>query len=444
MKGIRHALAAALIILALGLCASVVSEGLAVSTEPGLFRVGFDLPGENFAVVRYATDRESGWFTLYSEDGRFAGASPLLCSYDPCRLTVRLERVDGRSVEQAKADYPGTPRPEGTALDFTGDRKGVRDLTLTPAEGGIAYSFTAPGHGFVWLQFRSTRQTGEVLLYPDGDYAYSGVLTLPHVYNAGNVYVTLRSGKNGTVLASGQTTKGYALRAKETEPAAGGRLNGVVVCVDPGHQNAPGGQREPLGPGLEGYSTTGGMAEGVRTNRRESIVMLECGYALRDELLRQGATVVMTREIEEKRYLNRERADIANEAGAHVMLRLHGDLNSNAGYRGFSFYHPVHSDYAKAVADRETYDGYGRILLEALAARAAYGSGVRLRLQGTDSYVGNNWAKMPCFLIELGFMSNGTDDVLLSTPEYQQWLAEGLAEGVYELAVARGVIAPRE
>ena len=47
---------------------------------------------------------------------------------------------------------------------------------------------------------------------------------------------------------------------------------------------------------------------------------------------------------------------------------------------------------------------------------------------------------MICFLIEMGFMSNVQDEHLLSQPVYQQWLAEGMAQGVYEIALFRGLV----
>ena len=47
-----------------------------------------------------------------------------------------------------------------------------------------------------------------------------------------------------------------------------------------------------------------------------------------------------------------------------------------------------------------------------------------------DQFVGNNWAKMPVFLIETGFMSAPANDILLAHPVYQQRVALGLAKGV--------------
>ena len=57
-----------------------------------------------------------------------------------------------------------------------------------------------------------------------------------------------------------------------------------------------------------------------------------------------------------------------------------------------------------------------------------------------DDFIGNNWAKMICFLIELGYMSNPEEDYLLSHPVHQQRLAEGMAQGVYEIALFRGLV----
>ncbi len=444
MKHWISALIVSLLVLLLGTTAACADD-LQVETAPGKFTVDFTMADSHFAVVRFSTQDETGWFTLYSEDGHFSGEGTLQCSYQPCKLTVKTQNIELKDRDKVRVDYPGTPMPEGQALPFAEKRRGVRDLVLTPVDGGVAYHFTAEGHGSVTLKYRTVRETGSVILYPDEAYVYDGVLSLPYTYNQSNVYITLVSGKNRTKLAEEKTTRGYTLEQKVFEPAQDGRLKGVVICVDAGHQNVPGGHAEPLGPGLSGMgSTIGGMAEGTVTNRRESIVMLECAYILRDELLRQGATVIMTRETEAIRISNLDRVGAANDGGAHIMFRLHGDLNSDPKLRGFSVIYPFHSSYAQEVADHETYGQYATLIRDALAEKAAEGRGVHPRISTSDSYVGNNWAKMPCFLVELGFMSNVQDDVLLSIPEHQQQLAEALAEGSYRLAIELGVLQPEQ
>ena len=58
----------------------------------------------------------------------------------------------------------------------------------------------------------------------------------------------------------------------------------------------------------------------------------------------------------------------------------------------------------------------------------------------SDNYVGNNWAKMPVFLVEMGYMSTPAEDRLMSHPVWQKWLCEGMAEGVYGIAKLRGLV----
>ena len=57
-----------------------------------------------------------------------------------------------------------------------------------------------------------------------------------------------------------------------------------------------------------------------------------------------------------------------------------------------------------------------------------------------NSYVANNWATMPTFLVELGYMSNKDDDVMLSTEEYQEKVIRGMVNGLVEVARLRGLI----
>ena len=158
---------------------------------------------------------------------------------------------------------------------------------------------------------------------------------------------------------------------------------------------------------------------------------------LRDALLAEGASVVMTRETQDTYVSNIRRAEIAAEAGADFFLRLHCDSRENTSAQGIGIFCPYGSDYAKAIADREGWQAMGEILLAAMQKASGQAKGA---VTTTNQYVGNNWAAMPSFLIEMGYMSNPVEDVLLSSPQYQQKLVEGMVEGIYELAVKRGLL----
>ena len=49
-----------------------------------------------------------------------------------------------------------------------------------------------------------------------------------------------------------------------------------------------------------------------------------------------------------------------------------------------------------------------------------------------DGYMSLNWSTTPSILLELGYMSNPEEDVLLGKPEYQALLAESIAQGLVE------------
>ena len=49
-----------------------------------------------------------------------------------------------------------------------------------------------------------------------------------------------------------------------------------------------------------------------------------------------------------------------------------------------------------------------------------------------NDLTGNNWATMPVTLIEVGFMTNPTEDRLLNKKSYRKKLAKGIVTGIDE------------
>ncbi|MBO4378681.1 MAG: N-acetylmuramoyl-L-alanine amidase, partial [Clostridia bacterium] len=210
------------------------------------------------------------------------------------------------------------------------------------------------------------------------------------------------------------------------------------VCIDPGHQAKTQVETVQLAPNMNKTATTTvGMAKGVVTSRRESIVVLEIAMKLRNVLLAEGAEVLMTRETQDQFVGMLERAEIPNEWGADFVLRLHCNNRSNASIQGIHIFCPYASEYAAQVADVDTYREMGFMLLHAMEAVTG-ASGGKCTLN--DTYVGNNWSKMPSFLVEMGYMSNKEEDLLMANEPYQKKLAEGMAEGIIQLAKMRGLI----
>lgn len=432
----KSVFAAVLVVLLVLTCGAAAAVKIGLKTEDGKAYYDFALEGQEFAILEYTAPDAKGKMVVYGEDGAFAGEILLPWSGKGGNVKLTVKNLKNSTVGTASAklkkdgDY-SVPKGKSNAK--------VEDMVLTETVDGFGYSFRAEGTDFMLLQFRNKQESGQCFVFPNENGVYEGEISLPITYARTLTTVKVCTGK-GDVKKEETVRKAYQIA--QAPERAEGRLSGVVVCIDPGHQENGKMVREPIGPGLEGFTSgTSGMAQGKITMRKESIVVMEISEKLRDELLRQGATVVMTREAQDVYHTNLERCQIAEDAGAFIMLRLHADTRADTSKRGISVYAPLNSDYAKAVASKEDYKHMGQLMLDAMKKAVGY------KLDTTtgyvhlgDNFVGNNWAKMICFLIETGFMSNAQDDHLLSQPVYQQWLAEGMAQGVYEIALFRGLV----
>ena len=197
-------------------------------------------------------------------------------------------------------------------------------------------------------------------------------------------------------------------------------LTGYIVVLDPGHQLHANSEQEPVSPdSSETKDKVSAGTTGVVTGRPEYEVNLEIALVMEDYLESLGCTVYLTRTENDVNISNVERAQYAVSSGADVYIRLHCDGSSNPATRGIGVF----------VANSGTYEsslvGWGDILGNSLSL--ATGSAYR-GCVATDTYSGLNWATdIPSFLLEMGFMSNSTDDTLLSDPAYQEELCEGVA-----------------
>lgn len=419
--------------------AAMAADALELTGEAELIRYAFTAKDKPYALLQYRSETESGQRVVFPDaDGVFRGEVPMRYTPQGGQTTVKVLDLKQNQLLNGGVKLPATP---GYSAPTGKGYARVTDLTVEPMLSGFWYCFRADGADYMKVKGWTRTQTVVTTVTPDENGWFSGVVTMDDAYAYATIQVSVLSA-NGDQLAQLETIKNYAPIAP-VEQNPNGRLKGVIVCIDPGHQLKTQYIEEPMGPGLDGVSKpVGGMAQGKATSRLEHMVTLEVAYVLRNELLRQGATVVMTRTEIDQFVSNIDRDNVANEAGAHIMLRLHCDNVHEQDTYGVSINIPLNSEYAKAAAPKDVYNEMGRILLDDMRTRLyipiANHTG---RVVLTDKFVGNNWAKMLCFLVEMGYMSNPGEDLLMSAPEYQQWLAEGMAQGVYDIGVARGWIA---
>ncbi len=427
------------VLLLLLLCLPLTALAVEMSLTPYEMGFDYDITGADpWIRLCWKAENDRGMKTLYSPDGNFSGSVALPYGAAGGKYTVTIENLNAAAVLKKSVRIP-------QAADYvapTGKSNAkITDLTLGETTTGFTYSFNAPGTDFVMLYYRSMNEEVCFPVYPaTAEGFYEGEIVSKLVQPRDLFTVQIRTAK-GTVKKEGKVRMAY--EAPEPAQAQPGRLSGLVVCLDAGHHENHTNFKEDLGPGLSGSKVnTGGMAQGRETYRRESIVVLETAMILRDMLLKEGATVVMTRTAQTDFRTNIDRCNIAEEGGAQIMLRLHCNMNDNARKTGIQIYCPRNSDYAKALATPDEY----RALATALMNEMKKATGMALEQKTgnvviNDNYVGNNWAKMLCFLVEMGYMSNVGEDIKLATPEYQTMLAKGMLEGVYQIALMRGLIA---
>ena len=198
------------------------------------------------------------------------------------------------------------------------------------------------------------------------------------------------------------------------------------VCIDPGHpsENNDGGE----------------LLNGVR----EVEVNWAVAQALRKLLEEHGYAVVLTKASLGEYVTNKRRAEIANEAGADLMLRLHAD---SEGPGGFTIY------YARKQGQVKGVKGPSPAMIEASAraANAFHGaltSALRGRLKDNGvkgdeqtfiggkqgALTGSIYSRVPALLVEMVNLAKPTDAKWISDPANQEVLAQAMFAGIEAVA----------
>ena len=210
-------------------------------------------------------------------------------------------------------------------------------------------------------------------------------------------------------------------------PVGSDAQRAAVVVIDPGHDLRANLDTEPIGPGSSTLKIKdGGGTRGVVSGLAESELNMRVALRLRPLLERAGLRVVMTRTRNAGASMgNIARARIANRAGASLLLRIHADGSADPGSRGTHTLHPARRRGWTDDVYAESRRAAGTVQRELVRALRFPDRGLNER----SDFTGFNWADVPVILVEMGFMTNRTDDRLLATPEYQRRAALGLCRG---------------
>lgn len=212
--------------------------------------------------------------------------------------------------------------------------------------------------------------------------------------------VSLPSGESAFiakwVVSTGDVAQATTSEQKKM-PRTAGTLKGLTIVVDAGH-----------GGNDRGTTGTKGTDEKVLT--------LMTAELLTAKLKAAGANVVMTRDSDT--YISlRKRVAISQQADADAFISLHYDANPDSSITGFT-----------------TYYTHGNQKSLATSVNDGLASTISLRDRGAQpaNFLVLRENRKNSILIELGFLSNPSEERILTTEMFREQATHGIYQGLLE------------
>ena len=229
------------------------------------------------------------------------------------------------------------------------------------------------------------------------------------------------------VLAVGLASQAWLSRELEALPAVNlgpwDMSSSPLVVLDAGHG------------GHDGGAVAGGTIE--------KNLALELALRLRDELVREGIRVQMTRDTDVFVPLE-ERAAMANEAEATAFVSLHLNTSASGEVSGVETYFTERKSLAVQRALQAKWslttgslkDERGRWLAECLQQHVCQVTKAADRGIKERNYAVVSQTAVPAALVECGFLTHPGEAARLKQEAYQKQLTAGLVAGILQFLKA--------
>ena len=201
----------------------------------------------------------------------------------------------------------------------------------------------------------------------------------------------------------------------------------IKIAIDAGHQARGNFATEPVGPGSSTRKAkVAGGATGVASHVPEYKLTLAVSKKLQKELKARGYKVYMIRTKNNVNISNKKRAQLANKSGSDIYIRIHADSSNSRAVTGASGLYP-----SKANRYVSKLSAKSKKLSSCLLKSYCKKTKIRNRgLVARDDLTGTNWSKIPVSLIEMGFLSNPSEDRKMQKSNFQTKMAKGIADGI--------------